>query len=309
MIIREGESSKVWTVAELLNWTERCFGDLGLSTPRLDAEVLLAQALECTRVQLYTSYHMVAQPAERVRFRALVERRARREPVAYITGKREFFSLSFEVSSAVLVPRPETEHLVDVVLGELGASEAAPEGPSPTLGVLDLGTGSGNLAVTIAVNASAVRVDAVDASEEALLVARRNAEAHGVAGRVHFSQGDLFSALPAEGQRYRVIVSNPPYISRAAYDGLMDDVRLYEPAVALLDSKSSSADGLGFYRILASESPAFLESGGLLAVEVGAGAATAVGDIFCARGWSVEELIRDYGGVDRVVTLRHPPRS
>ena len=269
MIIRAGESSKAWTVAELLSWTEGYFGELGLPTPRLDAEVLLATALGCTRVELYTSYQMVAQPPERARFRALVERRACREPVAYITGKREFFSLSFEVSSAVLVPRPETEHLVEVALKELGALKTTPEGPR----VLDLGTGSGNLAVAIAVNAPAVEVDAVDPSEEALALARRNAETHGVAGRTHFFAGDLFAALPVGGRVYRVIVSNPPYISRAEYDGLMDDVRLFEPSAALIDSKSPSADGLGFYRTLATESPPFLEPGGLLAVEVGEGKA------------------------------------
>jgi release factor glutamine methyltransferase len=314
MIMREGESSKLWTVAELLSWTERYFGGLGLATPRLDAEVLLATALGCTRVQLYTSYQMVAQPPERIRFRTLIERRGRREPVAYITGKREFFSLSFEVSRAVLVPRPETEHLVELALRELGALEApapetgpvdaGPEASKPAARVLDLGTGSGNLAVAIAVNAPAVQVDAVDASGEALALARRNAEAHHVAARAHFFAGDLFAALPVERRRYRVIVSNPPYISRADYDGLMDDVRLYEPPAALLDSKSPSADGLGFYRTLAKQSAPFLESGGLLAVEVGEGKAKAVGEVFAVEGWRVEEIVRDYGGVDRVVALR-----
>jgi release factor glutamine methyltransferase len=311
MIQRRDDTATVWTVAELLKWTEGHFQRLGLPSPRLDAEILLAKVLGRTRVELYTGYGMLVQPEERARFRVFVERRSRREPVAYITGRREFFSLAFEVSPAVLVPRPETEHLVEAVLKEIAASDESPNGsgtadeapvaPSPPLRILDLGTGSGCIAVAIAVKAPLATVDAVDSSGAALEVARRNAETHGVEGRVRFFQGDLLAALPADILPYRAIVSNPPYVSAAELESLMDDVRLHEPREALLDTKS--ADGLGFYRAIARGVAPHLEPGGILAVEVGAGQAASVRDIFGAGGWSHRETIRDYAGIERVIVV------
>ncbi|MBI4600517.1 MAG: peptide chain release factor N(5)-glutamine methyltransferase [Planctomycetes bacterium] len=303
---RRNERPTVWTVQELLQWTADYFQRLGLPSARLDAEVLLAEALGKRRIELYTGYHMLVEPEERARFRAFVERRARREPVAYITGRREFYSLSFEVSPAVLVPRPETEHVVDAALARLKAPrpEGSASGPRRAL---DLGTGSGCIAVAIAANAPEVEVDAVDLSPEALAVARRNAEAHGVAARVRLHEGDLFAAVPPGAGPHEVIASNPPYISAAEYERLMDDVRLHEPRAALLDLKSPASDGLGSYRVIAAEAPARLEPGGLLAVEVGMGQAAAVRAILVAAGLVLGETLRDYGGIERVVTaLRRP---
>ena len=299
MILRREETKPVWNVAELLKWTEGYFERLGFATPRLDTEILLAKALSKTRIELYTGYQMLVEPEERARFRALVERRARKEPVAYITGQREFYSLAFEVSSAVLVPRPETEHVVEAALKTLK--------PLTAPRALDVGTGSGCIAIAIAVNAAGSAVDAIDTSPQALEVARRNAEKHKVVDRVRFFAGDLFEALPEDVGRYHLIVSNPPYVSGADYARLMDDVRLHEPRLALLDSRSPTQDGLGFYRSLAAGAEARLESGGVIAVEVGAGQSAAVRQIFESQGLSHRETVRDLAGIDRVVVLARTP--
>jgi release factor glutamine methyltransferase len=294
MIKRQEEKKAVWSVAELLRWTTEYFERLALPSARLDAEILLAAALGKQRLDLYTCYNMLVEPAERARFRVLVERRARKEPVAYITGRREFYSLAFEVSPAVLVPRPETEHLVELALRRL------PAGPAP-LRLLDLGTGSGCIAVAIAVNAPHAGVDAVDFSAPALEVARRNADAHGVEARIRFLEGDLYGAVPAGTPPYRAIVSNPPYIPASEHAALMADVREFEPREALVDTRSPTSDGLGFYRAIAAGARERLEPGGLLAVEVGAGQAQAVAEILRSAGLTVTETLRDLGGIDRVV--------
>ncbi len=288
---------RTWTVGELLDWTEGHFRARKLATPRLDAELLLAKALGVERLGLYRDYQKPVAPDERARFRELVERRGHHEPVAYITGEKEFYSLAFEVGPAVLVPRPETEHLVDEALRVL---RDEPRADDAARRVLDLGTGSGNLAIAIAVNAEDVQVVAVDTQSDALAVARRNAARHDVGDRIRFVEGDLFAPLNAS-RPYDVIVSNPPYVARHEYDSLMPDVQRWEPRTALLDTRSADGDGLGHYRTIAQEAPAFLVAGGTLAVEVGCTQAAAVEQLFCSAGLIATRCIRDYGGVDRIV--------
>lgn len=294
MIAPYQESSKQWTVLELLRWTESFFTARGLESPRLDAEVLLANALGSTRLELYTDYAKLVEPDERAAFRELVKRRARREPVAYLTGTREFYSLTFEVTRDVLIPRPETEHLVETTLTRLGDAEHPAR-------VLDLGTGSGNIAVAVAVNAPHATVDAVDISPAALAVAARNAERHGVEGRITLLEGDLFRAVE-EGAKYDVVVSNPPYIAADDYEELMVDVRDFEPKGALLDSLERG-DGLGYYRALANSCGPYLASGGFLAIEVGYRQAAPVAELFDGEGWQLVSTVVDYGRVERVLVL------
>ncbi|MGQ9590134.1 MAG: peptide chain release factor N(5)-glutamine methyltransferase [Planctomycetota bacterium] len=306
MIARqEGGSfrSSRWSIGDLLRWTEEHFRKLGLDSPRLDAEILLAKALSATRLQLYTEYHKLAQPEERARFRELILRRAQREPVAYIVGAREFHSLSFFVNPSVLIPRPETEHLVDWALEELEARAVAR--PGDELRVLDLGTGSGNIGVAIAVRRPGCLVDAVDVSREALEVARANADAHGVSGKVRFLEGDWFGAVP-DGARYALVVSNPPYVSPAEFERLAPEIRLHEPRLALVGSEKPDGDGLESYRIFATRGAAFLADGGALGVEVAAGKAREVEEIFAASGWTLRRKVRDYGGIDRVLAFARP---
>ena len=295
--------TRTWTVADLLGWTERYFRRLGLSSPRLDAELLLVAALGGSRMDLYTGYRKLVEPAERARFRALVERRARREPVAYLTGEREFFSLGFHVSPGVFIPRPESEHLVEVGL-ELIGGEAA----SVPARALDLGTGSGNLAVALAVKQPTVVVDAVDISKKSLEVARRNARRHGVDDRVRFLEGDLFEPLREDAGPYMMVLSNPPYVARHELAGIMEDVRLHEPLEALLDSRSPDGDGLGFYRAIAAGTADFLEPTGSLLLEVGDSRVEEVRRILDEAGFRSTRTIKDYAGIERVVVARPETR-
>ncbi len=277
-------------VVEALRKTQEWFGKQGIETPRLDAELLLGHVLGLPRLALYTSFDRPLDPAETAAFRELVRRRAKREPIAYLLGEREFYGRPFAVDSRVLIPRPDTETLVDVALAAL---------PEDSDGVLlDYGTGSGAIAVTLAAERPGVRVLAVDLSPAALEVAKANAAANGVEGRVGFVRSDGLERVPG---RFRgeltAIVANPPYIAESERAGLMPDVRDFEPAAALFAGR----DPLVHYRRLSREAPAWLKAGGLLAVEVGAGQATDVRAMFEADGWPDVQVKADLAGVDRVV--------
>lgn len=285
------------TVGEILRWTEGYFREIGIESARLDAELLLAHALGTERLDLYLNFHRPLDGAERDRFRECVKRRSRREPVAYITGSREFWSLPFAVGHAVLIPRPETEHLIEESLAILAALDGVPSR------VLDLGTGSGNIAVTLAVQSSTAEVDAVDASTNALSIAQGNARKHGVEGRIRFFAGDLFAPLAGD-RLYHLIVSNPPYVRADEIESLSPDIRLHEPREALVDTKSQGSDGLGFYREIASSAPAHLLPNGVVAVEVGAGQAERVAGIFAENGFARVESRLDLAGISRVIVAR-----
>jgi release factor glutamine methyltransferase len=246
-----------WTIGGLLDWTARHLLKKGSEFPRLDAEVLLAQALGCRRIDLYTRYEEPAPEGGRARFRELVQRRVEGCPVAYLVGRKEFFSLPLEVTPAVLIPRPESEFVV------LECLRLARDMPEPR--VLDLGTGSGNIAVAVAHQHEGARVTAVDISPDALAVAARNAERHGVAGRIRFLIGDLFHALP-EREPFDFILSNPPYIAREDLDRLPPGVRNYEPRLAL---DGGPGGYQVFDRILAG-AESYLVPDGHLIIEIGA---------------------------------------
>jgi release factor glutamine methyltransferase len=219
-----------WTIGRLLNWTADFLREKGAESPRLDAEVLLAHVRGCKRIELYTAFEEPASDELRQRFRELVKQRAGGKPVAYLVGQREFFSLPFEVTPDVLIPRPETELLV------VRALDLAKQVPlserQDGIQLADVGTGSGILAVTFAKRVPTAHVSAIDVSPAALAVAQRNAVRHGVAERIDWIEGDLFAAVPAE-RRFDLIVSNPPYVTSAEMGALAGDVRGYEPALAL----------------------------------------------------------------------------
>jgi release factor glutamine methyltransferase len=217
--------TEVWTVGRLLQWTTDYLKTHSSESPRLDAEVLLAEALGCQRIGLYTAFEDVPADGPRTAFRDLVRRRAEGMPVAYLVGRREFYSLMFRVTPDVLIPRPETELLV-VALLDLARGR-------PDLTIADIGTGSGIIAVCAAKHLPKCRVTAIDISPAALAVARENAAAHGVAERIDFIESDLFAAVPAE-RKFDAIVGNPPYVTAAEMATLARDVRKFEPRVALL---------------------------------------------------------------------------
>jgi release factor glutamine methyltransferase len=217
-----------WTIGRLLQWTADYLKSRGADSPRLDAEILLAETLGCQRIQLYTSFEDVPNEDQRATFRALVRQRAEGTPVAYLVGRREFYSLSFQVGPGVLIPRPESE-LIVITLLDLARQRSD---SSPPL-IADVGTGSGVLAVTAAKHLPAAKVMATDTSKVALAIAAENARQHGVAERVQWIECDLLAGIGAE-LKFDFIVSNPPYVSTAEYEKLPRDVKNFEPREALV---------------------------------------------------------------------------
>jgi len=278
-----------WTIGAILKWATDDFRGRGIEQPRLDAEVLLAFALHATRVQLIVDSQRPLVPDELARFRELVKRRRAREPVAYLLGEREFYGRAFRVDRRVLIPRPDTETLVEVGLARTATR-------SMSARVLDLCTGSGCIAISLALERPTTRVHAADIDAGALLVARANAHRLG-AYRVSFSQGDLYEGLQAPFGEFDLIVSNPPYIPTGDLAGLAADVRAFEPTRAL----DGGDDGLDLLRRVIAGARALLSPGGALAVEVGAGEADAVAKLFAAGGYGDVTKSADYGKVDRVV--------
>jgi release factor glutamine methyltransferase len=282
----------VWTLQALLTWTTDFLAKKGISSPRLEAQVLLAHVLGCPRIELVARSMEVAADEDRAAFRELIRRRVDGWPVAYLTGVKEFYLLKFEVSPAVLVPRPETETLVLEALRLLK--------PLTVPAVLDLGTGSGCIAVSLAHQKKDARVTAVDVSPDALEIARRNATTHGVIVRIDFRQGDLFGPVP-EGSAFDLVVSNPPYVTPAELAGLAPDVRDHEPRLAL----DGGPDGLAFYRRIAAGVGAYLKPGGWVLVEIGATQAEAVRGLFAERPeLDVGPTLKDAAGLPRVVGAR-----
>lgn len=285
-------SDDVWTVGRLLTWTTDWLTTKGSESARLDAEVLLAHVRGCQRILLYTAFDTPVSDAERARFRELVKRRGDGEPVAYLVGNREFFSLPFAVSPAVLVPRPETEGLVVRVIDLCK--------PLPAARIIDVGTGSGAIAVTLAKHLPRARLVATDISPAALAVARENAARHGVAERIEFLECDLLSAPQAAGP-WDVIVSNPPYVRDDEFDALPRDVRLHEPKAALVAGPS----GVEVVARLAADAVGALAAGGWLVVEIGPVVAAAAERALAAvPGLVPGPTLADMAGLPRIVQAR-----
>lgn len=280
----------IWTIGRVLSWTKQYFADKGVAQPRLDAEVLLSHVLGMDRLHLYVRFDQPLLPEELAAFRALVLRRAAREPVAYILGTKEFMGLDFAVSPAVLIPRPDTEILVEACEERLrGLAEAR---------ILEIGPGSGAVVVSLLKRQPRWTAVAVELSPAAAQVTRENARTHGVAERLEVRQGDLLAPLGRE-ERFEAIVSNPPYIAAADLAGLQPEVRR-EPALAL----DGGADGLDVYRRLVVAALVHAVPGGWLLLEVGAGQAPQVSALGVAAGWQAAAVLPDYGGIERVVVLR-----
>jgi len=281
-----------WTVGGLLTWTATWLAGKGSDSPRLDAEVLLAFVRRCQRIMLYAAYGEVVSEDERGRFRELVRRRGTGEPVAYIVGSREFFSLPFTVSPAVLVPRPETEGLVVRVL-DLCREMASPR-------IVDVGTGSGALAVTLACRLPRGTIFAADISAAALAVARANAQRHGVADRLTIVEADLLEA-DSLAPPWDVIVSNPPYVREDEYAGLPRDVREHEPRIALV----AGVRGVEVIERLATQAAERLAPGGWLVLEAGPTVAAEVEAILGSTpGLERGPTLPDLAGLPRVFQAR-----
>jgi release factor glutamine methyltransferase len=294
---RDKQTDVAWTTLEVLNWTSQRFGEAGMESARLEAQVLLAHALGCTRVQLYTGFDKPLGEEELARIRGLIKRRLGGEPLAYVIGEQEFWSLPFWVDPAVLVPRHDT--VVQVVLDAIAPGErAAPRR------VADLCTGSGILAVTLARELPGARVIATDVSPEAAAVARRNADRHAVADRVEVRVGDLLAPLAGEAP-FDVVVSNPPYVATGDLAGLSAEVKR-EPRLAL----DGGPDGLDLVRRLVAGLPALVAPGGLIAIEHGFDQGDAARAIVDASGSFAPAATRaDLAGRPRVTWARRAERS
>lgn len=278
---------ELWTIGRILKWTEQYFKGKGIESPRLDAEVLLSHILGRERIYLYVHFDEPLEPAELARYREAIKQRVQRVPVAYIIGEKEFMGLTFKVTADTLVPRPDTEILVQAAVERLRARGETPR-------FADIGTGSGAICLSILHFLPKAQADTVDISPAARAVAEENAAALGASDRVTFHTGDLLA--PLAGQCYDAILSNPPYIPDGDIAALAPEVRLKEPRTALAGGK----DGLDFYRRLTADAPAHLKDGGFLAVEVGIHQAAPVATL-AVPAFSHTEILKDYAGIERVV--------
>lgn len=283
-----------WTIGRVLTWAAADFRERGFDSPRLDAELLLGHVLQCDRVRLFIDATRPLVPSELEAYKKLIQRRRKAEPVAYILGVREFFGLSFRVDARVLVPRPDTEILVETALRRTAHRSLFGT-------AIDLCTGSGCVAIAFAKQRPTWWIRAADISTEALSVARDNAQRLGALPHLSFHQSDLLSAF-APRRKLSLITANPPYIPSGELSGLQADVRDFEPHLAL----DGGPDGLDLVRRLSREAPAHLAPGGVLALEVGHDQAPRTQKILLDEGFVDVESERDYGGHYRVVSGTRP---
>lgn len=276
-----------WTSLKLIQWTSGYFERKGIPNPRVDAELLLAHVLECQRVALYTDHEKVISEKLLAKFKSLLERRAKREPLQYILGETEFWGLKFKVTPDVLIPRPETELLVEEALKFKDSKS-----------ILDIGTGSGCIAVSLAKHLPETKLVATDISKEALEVARENTETHALADRIEFVLADIapWRVFQSEGRTFDLIVSNPPYIDEREMNSLQPEVRDFEPRGALVAGRG----GLEIVEKILAEAMTFLRPEGLLLLEVGEGQAEKLRDRTC----KILEVKKDYQGAERIVILK-----
>jgi release factor glutamine methyltransferase len=284
--------SDVWTIKKLREWTTQFLAKKGVEKAGLDADLLLAHALGCKRIDLITRCDEEAPEAARTRYRELVKERSEGCPVAYLTGHKEFYLLDLEVSPAVLIPRPETEEIV----GECLRLAKGMESPA----ILDVGTGSGCLILALLKQHRTARATAIDISPEALSIADRNASRHNLGDRITFLEGDLFSPLTA-GQQFDFIVSNPPYVAQHEFAELSPTVRNYEPRLAL----DGGSDGLSVFGRLVEGARNYLKPGGYLLIEIGARQEEAArAKIEAIPEYETCKTILDRAGLPRVLIAR-----
>jgi release factor glutamine methyltransferase len=289
---------EIWTIKRLLEWTTDFFKKKGFDTPRLEAEILLSTAMHIKRIALYTQFESEPTETQRTAFREFVKRRGSGEPVAYLAGFREFYSLPFNVDKRVLIPRPETEHLV---LEAIDFLKTLPEGTN--VHVADVGTGSGAIAVALAKNAPknvSVKITAVDISSEALTAAKENAEQNGIAEKITFVQSDLFNNVQ---EKFGLIISNPPYVSQAEYDALPPDVKNFEPRQALLAGEK----GTEIIEKLIEQAEKILNAKGLLLIEGSPMILPSLASQLEASGrWYGVRIINDNAGLQRIIAANKP---
>lgn len=296
----EPSVQKTWTVRGVLEWTTEFFRQHELASARLDAEVLLAHVLEQDRLALYLRYEDVVPQRALQTYRDLIRRRVKREPVAYLTGVREFYGISFALDPAVLIPRPETEHLVEYVLQYVKDSPGLLE--EVALRILEVGTGCGNLCIALAERLPQARIVSVDISSSAISVADRNVREHPASReRIRLIRGDLLEGLSPERARFHLIVSNPPYVATESWNELPPEVRDFEPRIAL----DGGRRGTEILERIVKASPRHLLPGGVLVLEIGeTQGEELLGTVEHTGQYRQARILEDYAGKPRVLVAR-----
>lgn len=293
-------TEKIWTIKELLKVTAAYLEEKEIPEPRVSAEILLAHQLRIERIRLYLEYDRPLNRPEVEGYRSLIRRKLLREPVQYITGRQEFWSLEFEVGPQVLIPRPETELLIEQLVKSIG-SDNVKGTVQPPFTILDLGTGSGAIAVAVASEFSQASVWASDLSRGAIDQAARNAKRHGLDERIRFLTGDLFEPLRPLNLCFDYILTNPPYIATENFDSLPPEVKKFEPRIAL----EGHRNGLFYIEKIIQESPPFLAAGGRLLMEMDPGQIPiALSLVDKKSDFAEKQVIKDYRRSDRILMLR-----
>lgn len=287
-------NDKTWTILRLLNWTSQYFSENGIENPRLDAEVLLAHSLRTNRLRLYLNYDKPILKGELREYKKLIKRRIRREPLQYITGYQEFWSLNLKVTKGVLIPRPETEILVEEALKTFPQNESFDK----TINILELGTGSGAVAIALAKELQRGSIVATDISDIAIKTARENAKVHGLEEQITFLKGSLFEPVRERIGTFNLVISNPPYIPIEDFRDIQPEVRDFEPRISLNGGK----EGLKFYRQIFSQIGRYLAKDGWVILELGKGQAEKVTRLIELTGeFNPTSIVKDFSGIERVV--------
>jgi release factor glutamine methyltransferase len=283
----------IWTIQKILNWTEDYFRKHAVPDPRLSAELLLSHLLHIKRLDLYLQFERILVPAELEKYRGYVQRRAKSEPVQYIIGEQDFMGLTFTVNPGVLIPRPETELLVETVLQEIQTHHAE------QIDILDVGSGSGAIAISLAFHCKNSRVTGIDQSESALQISRKNAVS-AAAGNVEFVKADVLTLDPRTFGKFNLIVSNPPYISDRDFEQLHPQVKNFEPKEALLAGQT----GLEFIEKLIPLCRQLLVPSGMIFLEIGYDQTNEVQRVFEQHQFKEIEFIKDYQHINRIVKAK-----
>ncbi len=291
----------VWTIKKLLDWITDYFETRSIDSARLSAELLLSHILDLKRIELYVHFDRVVTPDNLSSLHKLVKRAGDHEPVSYIVGRAEFYSFSLSVCSDCLIPRPETELLVERAVEFLRSRDSNSDSDSHRT-VLDLCTGSGCVAIAIAKNFDNCDIIATDINQEALSIADQNIATYNLSGQIKTLGSDMFAELD-DLEKFDLIVSNPPYISTVDFEQLDKNVKAYEPSDALL----AGVDGLDFYRIIANESAAHLKSDGVLMLEIGHNQASDVTSLLNSSGFGTIKVDKDFAKNDRVIIASMQP--
>jgi release factor glutamine methyltransferase len=277
------------TVLEVIKLSTEYLQKKGVESPRANAEILLAEILKCKRLELYLSFDKPLAENEVQIYREAIRKRGLRIPLQYIVGNVDFYGLKLIVNEQVLIPRPETELLVEKIINE--------SDKSANLKILDIGSGSGNISLSISKNLPNSKVVAIDISENALAVAKQNAELNSLQERVEFKLFDIMKDDLNSLGKYDLIVSNPPYVSENDYDNLEPELKNYEPKIALSDN----SDGVSFYKRIIEVSDQILNKPGKIYFELGIGQSKQVQNLFEQKGFNKITITKDYSGIDRII--------